>query len=116
MPRTMLVVRLMLASKEAEQEAVPVIETVRQFAPSVTVKAEPYWKIPEYEEVSVETVLQSDGEQELTRVMRLVGLGWNVGGREGEKSAVWRGEGTPTLPSLRWANIETFPVSAISTE
>lgn len=112
MLQTKLVVRLMLASKDGEREVAPILEAVRQFAPSVELKSSPYWKIPEYEECSLRAVVQGDGERELERLMNLIGLGWTVGGHQGEKAAVWRGEGTPTFPSVRWVNIETFPMRA----
>src|SRR4051812_36286815 len=68
------------APEQSEALAKPFINAARAISGSVLVRAQRYWKIERYSEVSVAIDLRDDGQQAFSRLMSAVGIGWNVSG------------------------------------
>lgn len=109
----MLHAKLLLeaAPEKSEALAKPFIDAARAISSAVVVRSQRYWKIERYSEVSIAMDLRDDGQQAFSRLMGAVGIGWNVSGSGPERSAIWEGQGTAAVPTLRWANLELFPAS-----
>lgn len=109
-PPLMLLLRLMVEVGSADEAEAQAREAAARLAPYGRNRGhtvEPYWKIPEYWEITCYVDPAGPPHSAYAQVLALAEAGWTTGGDEEDPWAVWNAEPGAALLAerVRWAEM-----------
>jgi hypothetical protein len=109
--KTSILLRLFVkvgCQQEAEVVTDAAMKKIHTFASHRRREIEPYWKMPEYYEVTLNLEPQIELEAAFFKTMSSLASGWECGGDSDDKWAIWNPSpnGSFFSPDVGWASLE----------